>query len=204
MSTHSPDSNRTNPKRGTLLSVPGLILAVAVVLSISAFLFYRSSQDEIPVLPASDSARSGAEPSGIVEREQGNREAIAGSTAVDPTEAFAHGSDDIAAIELAFERARERHDVAVAQVARAQAALDESERAVDDLERFIEDLKARGEDPADHAEEGMARFRPAFDAYEKAMGQLERAEALEALALEERQSAEQRWLATRRLVRSEP
>jgi hypothetical protein len=44
----------------------------------------------------------------------------------------------------------------------------------------------------------MAKFRPAFDAYEKAMKELERAEAREALALEERRSAEQRWFAARR------
>jgi hypothetical protein len=204
MAKPSTDPNRA-PGRGPLSGpIPRLVLVAAVVLSFGGFLFLRSGPHEGLAAKGTDAVSPGPERPGATAHEVGIEfESPSHSPGLEAA-GESEPADDIVAAELAFERARERHAAAVNQVARAQAAVDESERAVEDLERFIEDLRAQGEDPADHAEEGMERFRPAFDAYEKAAGQLERAEALEALALEERRSAEQRWEAARRSVRNEP
>jgi exonuclease VII small subunit len=199
------DEHMTSPKKdpdprtsaSRSLRIAAVVAAAVVVLSIIGYAGHRSRS-----LGDAEERASTADPpapsaSRLAESDASSRSPASGSSAeVDPSPPLPE--DDIAALEQAFERARDEHDAAIADVMQARAALDDSERAVEDLEQFIQDLKDRGEDPADHAEEGMAKFRPAFDAYEKAMKELERAEAREALALEERRSAEQRWFAARR------
>jgi chromosome segregation ATPase len=102
------------------------------------------------------------------------------------------------AAAAAFAEAQARYAAAQSAVAEAQARIDESERELEDLERFVEDLEARGEDPAEHAEEGMKRFNPAFDAYESASTDLDRAESEEEIERVKLLGAEQEWKAARR------
>ncbi|MEM7764901.1 MAG: hypothetical protein AAF290_12620 [Pseudomonadota bacterium] len=64
----------------------------------------------------------------------------------------------------------------------AEAALADSEQAVEELEAYVAEIEARGEDPADYAEEGMKRFQPAFFAYQDAISELEQAELIESEA----------------------
>jgi hypothetical protein len=78
----------------------------------------------------------------------------------------------------------------VTQRASAEADLQQAERDVTELERFIDEIKARGEDPADYADEGLAMFQPAFYAYQNAFDKLELAEAMEQAAAEELAAAE--------------
>lgn len=78
----------------------------------------------------------------------------------------------------------------IAQRKSAEMAMQEAERQVEELERFIEDIEARGEDPADYANEGLARFQPAFYAYQDAFDKLELAETMERAAAEELAEAE--------------
>ena len=76
----------------------------------------------------------------------------------------------------------------------AEAMLQRAERDVAALERFIEEIEERGDDPVDYADEGLAMYRPAFDAYQEAADKLELAENKEqsttkALAAAERELA---------------
>lgn len=72
----------------------------------------------------------------------------------------------------------------------AEAALQQSERDITELERFIDEIKARGEDPAEYADEGLAMFQPAFQAYQNAFDKLEMVESMEQTATEELAAAE--------------
>jgi hypothetical protein len=78
----------------------------------------------------------------------------------------------------------------VTQRESADAELQKAERDVTELERFIDEIKARGEDPADYADEGLALFQPAFFAYQIAFDKMEIAEAMEQTAKEELAAAE--------------
>ncbi len=98
----------------------------------------------------------------------------------------------------AFDAAQARHVATESAVDDALVSLAVSERALEDLERFVEDLESRGEDPAEHAEEGMKRFNPAFEAYERAMNELENAESDEAIERIKLLGAEQELKAARR------
>ncbi|MEL7451650.1 MAG: hypothetical protein AAFN78_20750 [Pseudomonadota bacterium] len=76
-------------------------------------------------------------------------------------------------LQLAIERRKE-----------AERVLDESERDVEKLEAFVAEIRARGEDPADYAEEGLEQFQPAFMRYENAYAMFEEAELVEQAARE--------------------
>lgn len=78
----------------------------------------------------------------------------------------------------------------VAQRKSAEMEMQKAEREVEELERFIEDIEARGGDPVDYADEGLAKFQPAFYAYQEAFDQLELAETMEQAAAEELAEAE--------------
>jgi hypothetical protein len=80
---------------------------------------------------------------------------------------------------------------AVAARKSAEAELQQTERSVEELESFIETIEARGEDPVDYADEGLAMFQPAFNAYMDAFDRLELAETMEKAAAEELATAEQ-------------
>lgn len=69
----------------------------------------------------------------------------------------------------------------VAKRQQAEAALLQAEQDVADLEDYVDAIKLRGEDPTDYADEGVARFLPAFEAYQQAVVDFEEA----ALAEEE-------------------
>ena len=104
------------------------------------------------------------------------------------------------AIEIEFDRARDALAQAKADYADARAAVSaaeyliaQSETDVEALERFIEELEARGEDPADHAEEGMELFTPAFEAYERASLKLQLAENDESIERIKLHGAERRF-----------
>ena len=73
----------------------------------------------------------------------------------------------------------------------AEAELQQTERSVEELESFIETIEARGEDPVDYADEGLAMFQPAFNAYMDAFHRLELAETMEKVAADELAAAEQ-------------
>ena len=56
----------------------------------------------------------------------------------------------------------------------------------------MQEIEARGEDPADYADEGLERFQPAFYAYQDAFERLELAETMRASARAELDQAEDR------------
>lgn len=80
---------------------------------------------------------------------------------------------------------------AVAARKSAEAELQQTESSVEELESFIEAIEARGEDPVDYADEGLAMFQPAFNAYMDAFDRLELAETMEKAAADELVTAEQ-------------
>jgi hypothetical protein len=86
-------------------------------------------------------------------------------------------ADAVEAAERAVARARARRTNALFELSAAEAEIEDREREVEELERFIADLEARGEDPARHAEEGLALFRPAYDGYERTVARIEAAQA---------------------------
>jgi len=90
-----------------------------------------------------------------------------------------------------IEDLRTKLDNIAIQRERAEAALQQAERDVTELERYIGEIKARGEDPADYADEGLSRFEPAFHAYQNAVDELELAEAMKQAAAEELAIAEE-------------
>jgi Rad3-related DNA helicase len=71
-----------------------------------------------------------------------------------------------------------------------EGQLQQAEREVTRLERFVEEIEERGEDPVDYADQGLAMFQPAFDAYQSAFDRLELAESLEQTTAEELAAAE--------------
>ncbi len=102
------------------------------------------------------------------------------------------GNDAAAVAKLGahVEQLRDALQAVVVERKSAEAQLQQAERDVTALEQFIEEIKARGEDPADYAEEGLALFQPAFSAYQDAFSKLERAEAMEQSATQELATAE--------------
>ena len=78
----------------------------------------------------------------------------------------------------------------IAERSSAEALLRRAERDIASLERFIEEIEERGEDPVDYADEGLALFRPASDAYQDASDKLELAATREQTATEELAAAE--------------
>ncbi|MFK8048053.1 MAG: hypothetical protein AB8B81_06455 [Halioglobus sp.] len=67
----------------------------------------------------------------------------------------------------------------VAERSSAEILLQEAEQDIASLERFIEEIEERGEDPMDYAEEGLAMFHPAANAYQDALDQLQLAQSKE-------------------------
>lgn len=83
----------------------------------------------------------------------------------------------IAELEQSLQLAIERRE-------EAERVLDESERDVEKLEAFVAEIRARGEDPADYADEGLEQFQPAFMRYQNAFAVFEEAELVEQAARE--------------------
>ena len=105
--------------------------------------------------------------------------------------------------EAEVETARLNFANAHRAVSKAESLIAQSERDLADLERFVEELEEQGEDPADHADEGLQRFMPAFEAYELADEAVKRAEAAEAIERIKLVGAEQRLLAAQRRLDAE-
>lgn len=78
----------------------------------------------------------------------------------------------------------------VAERENVEGELQQAEREVARLERFVEEIEERGEDPVDYADEGLAMFQPAFNAYQEASDKLELAETMEQTTTEELAVAE--------------
>ena len=78
---------------------------------------------------------------------------------------------------------------AVAQKKAAEAEMQAAEKELEALEKWVADIEARGEDPVDYADEGLARLQPAFWAYEDALTRFELAEAMEVEASRELEAA---------------
>lgn len=78
----------------------------------------------------------------------------------------------------------------VAERSSAEAFMQQAEREIASLERFIEEIEERGEDPVDYADEGLAMFRPASEAYQDASEKLELAKEMEQAAAVELSAAE--------------
>jgi len=95
------------------------------------------------------------------------------------------------AAERAVAAARAKRSELLAKLAAAEAETEQRERQVEKLEQFIADLQARGEDPARHAEEGLALFGPAYDGYQQTAARIEQAQQELRAADEELARAEQ-------------
>ena len=76
-------------------------------------------------------------------------------------------------------------ETAIAQRESAEADMQAAEQELEKLERWVEEIEARGDDPVDYADEGLARLQPALFAYEDAFERFELAESMEAEANEE-------------------
>ena len=77
-----------------------------------------------------------------------------------------------------------------------EALLEQAERDVTELERFVDDIEARGEDPADYADEGLEIFQPAFYAYQDAIDQLDLVDSMHKAAQDEVVAAEKQLAET--------
>ena len=88
-------------------------------------------------------------------------------------------------VELTFEL-----EQLATQRSSAEAQLQQAERDVAALERFIEEIEERGEDPVDYADEGLAMYQPAFNAYQDAEDKLASVEARRRALAEELAVAE--------------
>ena len=100
--------------------------------------------------------------------------------------------------ETALAEARSRHALAAEALESARADMAGLEDDVASLERYVEALKARGEDPADHAFEGMERFQPVLAKYQTLMAAYDRAEDGEREAREAVEEAERELARARR------
>lgn len=96
--------------------------------------------------------------------------------------------------ETALAEARSRHALAAEALERASADMAGLEDDVASLERYVEALEARGEDPADHAFDGMERFQPVLAKYQALMAVYDRAEQDEREAREAVEEAERELL----------
>ena len=192
-SAGDPRSSRAG--RFVLLAIVVVGLGFAVVVGLGRIRPASRSGD-----PSADSDITSLESDSALERSSKSGEG-GGDVSISRDSAnrvSGASGDEIDLAEASYEKARIRYQEARGSVADAQAAMLKSERDVEELERFIEELEARGEDPVDHAEEGMERFMPAFEAYEIAIDRLEGAEEEEAIARMEFLGAEQRLKAARR------
>lgn len=118
------------------------------------------------------------------------------STTSRPMESATPGqttADESMGIEAASQRVDDTKfalQTIVAERKHAEAQLEQAERDVAELERFIENIEARGEDPADYADEGLEMFQPAFYAYQEAFDKLELVESTQQTAEEQVAAAE--------------
>lgn len=149
--------------RNVLAWVLGLVLAVGVV----AIWASRART----VAPPQERA-----PLAVEDSETGGDESVddAASTATDTASGATYS---IAELEQSLQLAIERRE-------QAELVLDESERDVERLEAFVAEIRARGEDPADYADEGLEQFQPAFMRYQRAFAVFEEAELVEQAARE--------------------
>ncbi|MFK7898222.1 MAG: hypothetical protein AB8G23_20485 [Myxococcota bacterium] len=102
-------------------------------------------------------------------------------------------SDQATPLEIAeysHSAAQEAHRLATRALEASESSLNEVEREIDAVERFIEDLEERGDDPADFAEEGMAKLRPAIERFEARLEVVEQDEQREAEARSRLDAAE--------------
>lgn len=96
--------------------------------------------------------------------------------AADATGAPAASDARLVAAQRAVANARAERASARSELADAEAEMEDVERSVEELERFVADLKARGEDPTEHVDEGVAMFRPALEHYRSTATRIELAQ----------------------------
>ena len=151
-----------------------LLIGIALIATIAAWglLSQRSEPFESG---ASDPSRQSAPPepktaSGLDGPDAKPRDASAGARA--PGAAAATLSDE----PLSVDQARAEHEAAKAALREAELELDDLEREVEAVEAFVEDLIERGEDPANHAFEGMERLNPVIERYEERLALAEAAD----------------------------
>jgi len=145
------------------------LLAIVTIALLIAVATYRAfSPEELP--PSSQQPESAqAEP---VVAPVSAEPVLAAST-------IAEQSKEAAILRQRIEELQSQLRAVVAERRSADAALAQAEDDVTELERYLEEIKARGEDPTDYADEGAARFVPAFEAYQRAYEQHEAAVAME-------------------------
>ena len=144
-------------KRSSVLALLALLVSAAL-----AYAFWPRTQvarAREPAVPAAEQAVAAPEP------------------AVPPAASALTLAERRERAERAVVAARAARESAVAELAAAEAEREEREREVERLEQFIADLKARGEDPVEHAEDGLALFKPAFENYQATALRIERAQA---------------------------
>ena len=136
-----------------------VVIAAAVLLAVCLWIWSSGSQvEQAPVVTDSVPDSALAEPSAAGD----------GQSASPDVDARQRVADLEGALALATERREE-----------AERALDALESEVEELEAFIADIEARGEDPADYAEEGLQLFQPSFFKYQDGLIALEAAQELE-------------------------
>lgn len=141
-----------------------ILVALASLLAVGSIIWWLASTKPEPVsLP----------PETLAIPTSGSN-AIAGSN----EEKAATARQRVADAELAVR-------AAIAEREAAETEMEKAERDVEELERWIEGIEARGEDPVDFAEEGLAKLQPAFYAYQDAFDRFELAETMESSASDE-------------------
>ncbi|MFK8054267.1 MAG: hypothetical protein AB8F65_14965 [Woeseiaceae bacterium] len=158
-----------------------VILVAAILIAIGVFFL---AADERAREPSSDNQSRGEV---IVATENEPAPSLAtlevpDTASMQTVAELEHAIDDL---KLASAAARNMRELAEVELEKTEASLAE-------LEQYVADIEARGEDPADFAEEGLERFQPAFYAYEERMAVLEQAEQMEAAVSDELRDAERR------------
>jgi hypothetical protein len=164
--------------REILIALLGTLLALAI-----GFAFLQPTSD-VNAPSAQSSASSSPSMSGnmsgsIEQPAEAARAQGAGSTG--PT-AAASSVSPLAKAEAEWRSASALHQAAARALEESEQSLNDVEREIEAVERFVEDLEERGDDPADFAEEGMAKLRPAIERFEARLEIVERNELLEAEA----------------------
>ena len=156
-------------KRYAFFAIPMAALIIAAVIAL------RAPKQSVE-LENSGAAASATEKQSLPDSEQGSQNTASGASAAP---ASANDSPEIAQQQLVIEELTRSLAAAVAAREQAEANLEQSQVAVAELEKYVEAIEARGEDPADYADEGLAMFQPAFYEYEESFALLKKAESME-------------------------
>lgn len=158
-------------KRYVYFAIPVAALIIAALIALRA-------PKQSTELESSETAAAAME-----EQSRPGASQVSSSPASSATAAsVSAGGDESAEIEqqkLIISELTRSLAAAIAAREQAEANLEQSEVAVAELEKYVEAIEARGEDPADYADEGLAMFQPAFYEYEESFALLKKAESME-------------------------